>query len=202
MELKDILPKGYEVDQDIPVTQHDHMILLVPIKRKEVVITTEDGVDLYHGDEFWVARKYGGKDFVLDEHDTPENTGCKYIFIATDMHLEQCGTIKYFSTREAAEKFIEEKNRKPVMNVEGKDLYKGDKYWIYNKLSGQVFESLVFSERMRKKSVYIRFLNKGNLLRYLKAKPDELLKAIRYRNSEPGVNQSGLNSFIQEIEEA
>lgn len=71
---------------------------------KEPLFVTEDGVNIYINDPFYAVIKSNLK---LDYHDQKEETGDKYRFIASAQTQINDFYI-YFSTKEAAEKYIDE----------------------------------------------------------------------------------------------
>lgn len=99
--------------------ENEWKIILFTEFAKEVGITpplfimkSEDGVDLYEGDKFWIAEKVSDKWYLDrhydggDEHEFKFSSNYKTAQVVAKPEYN-----KPFSTREAAEKWIEEQNK-------------------------------------------------------------------------------------------
>lgn len=118
--------------RDLEVKQEHGHISLEDLKhsRKEILYTTYDGVERYeYQREHWVVN-----DVYTPEHDFEICEG------NIEGSLSEPETYKIFSTKEAADKYIESLPKPLFTTEDGKEMFEGDTYFCVYTIKGSTFD--------------------------------------------------------------
>lgn len=105
------------------------------VKSKQPLFTTEDGVDVFEGDDF-----YGVYNMKLAKHDDYTDERRSYIFTCS-FSAPDSKVHKWFSTKEAAKKYISENKPKYSLNAIKKALQDAKQCGM-NEFTAVLFENL------------------------------------------------------------
>ena len=119
---------------------------------KKIVFTTHDGVPMYVGDSYCFINKYN-----MDEvYDHTVGRAWSVTNLKQDSHIR-------FSTRKAAQQFIDKNTKKPILRTEdGVDLFEGDKFWYVYIPEWDVMSEILSEENEESidKDIYVNFSTK------------------------------------------